>query len=76
MTSALSSVTTQAKANVTPTGVESTVSTGFILVYGEIDTSQTASYSNITTTQTPSYSEVATTQSPNYTTINAGRDAA
>jgi tRNA-binding EMAP/Myf-like protein len=65
MTSALSSVTTQAKANVTPTGVESTVSTGFILVYGEIDTSQT-----------PSYSEVATTQSPNYTTINAGRDAA
>ena len=65
VTSTLGSVTPRASAEVSIDGVSATFSTGFILVYGEIDTSQT-----------PSYSEVATTQSPNYTTINAGRDAA
>jgi hypothetical protein len=65
VTSSLGSVSTIAKANVTPTGVAATASVATVLIYGEIDTSQT-----------PSYSEIATSQTPNYTTIKGGRDAA
>ena len=63
--SGIGAVTTQAKANVSLTGVQFTASTGFILVFGEIDTDQS-----------PGYSAVATSQSPSYTEIDAGRDAA
>ena len=65
ITSALASVSTIAKANVTPTPQSITVSLGALLIYGEVDTSQT-----------PNFSDVATTQTPNYTTIKGGRDAA
>jgi hypothetical protein len=65
MTSALGTVTTNAAANVTPTGQSATFSIGTTLVYGEIDTSQTPNYATISTTQTPGYEE-----------IEAGRDAA
>ena len=75
-TASVADVTTQAAAIVSLSGISVSASPGFILVYGLIDTDQTASYSEVSTTQTPSYSEVATTQSPNYTTIDAGRDAA
>ena len=76
VTSAIGAVTTVAKANVVPPGQSGTVSLSSVLVYGEIDTSQTPNFSDVTTTQTPNYSDVATTQTPNYTTIKGGRDAA
>ena len=65
VTSALGTVSTDAEANVVPTGQSVTVSLASVLVYGEVDTSQT-----------PNFSDVATTQTPNYTTIKGGRDAA
>ena len=76
MASSIGAVSTVAKANVVPTGQSVTVSLSSVLVYGEIDTSQTPNFSDVTTTQTPNYSDVATTQTPNYTTIKGGRDAA
>jgi hypothetical protein len=76
MSSSIGSVSIEAGGIVSLTGLSVTVSPGFILVYGLIDTDQTPNYSDISTSQTPGYSDVATTQSPNYTTIDAGRDAA
>jgi hypothetical protein len=76
MSSAVGSVSTQAGAIVSLTGISITASPGFIMVYGDIDTNQTPSYAEVSTTQTPGYSEVATSQTPNYTVIDAGRDAA
>jgi len=69
-------VTTSGKANVSPTGVVSTFSIGTFLIYGEIDTAQTANYATIDDSQTASYSAVSTSQTPNYEEIEAGRDAA
>jgi hypothetical protein len=76
ITSAISTVTTNAAANVVPTGQAATFSTGSIFLWNEIDDSQTPNYSGVATSQTPTYSGVATSQDPNYTSITAGRDAA
>ena len=64
LTTSVGAVTTAAKANVTPTGVSATASVGKVLIWGEVDTSQT-----------PDYSNIATSQTPNYTIIDAGRDS-
>jgi hypothetical protein len=65
LASSIGAVSTVAKANVTPEGQSATASVGIILIWGEVDTSQT-----------PDYQNVATSQTPNYTTIKGGRDAA
>ena len=59
ITSAQGTSSTVAKANVTPVGLSITTSTGVVLVWGEIDESQTPSYSAINESQTPSWTEVA-----------------
>jgi hypothetical protein len=76
MTSGVGQATTVAKSIVQPTGLQATVDVGSILVYGEIDTSQTPNYSNISTTQSPSFSDISTSQSPGFEELDAGRDAA
>jgi hypothetical protein len=59
ITSALGTATTVAKANVTPIGLGITSGTGVVLVWGEIDETQTPNYAIISQTQTPSWTEVA-----------------
>jgi mRNA degradation ribonuclease J1/J2 len=76
LTSSVGVATTVAKSIVQPTGLGATVDVGSILVYGEIDTSQTPNYSNVDTTQTASYSDISTSQSPGFQELDAGRDAA
>ena len=71
-TSALGTVSTVAKANVAVTGVSGTCETNvFTLVWGNIDTSQTAGYSDVTTSQTANYTDVDTSQTANYEDIAA-----
>ena len=71
-TSAVGSVTTVAKANVAVTGVSGTCETNvFTLVWGNIDTSQTAGYSDVTTSQTANYTDVDTSQTADYEDIAA-----
>ena len=69
-------MTTNSAANVTPTGVSATFSLGQFLIWGEVDTSQTANYATIDDSQSASYSNIDTSQSPNYSEIEAGRDEA
>ena len=76
VTSAISSVSTIAKANAPVLGQSAIMGLGSILLYGEVDTSQTPVYSEVDDSQTANFSDVATTQTPNYTTIKGGRDAA
>jgi hypothetical protein len=76
MTSGVGQATTVAKSIVQVTGLGATVDVGSILVYGEIDTSQTPNYSNVDTTQTASYSDISTSQSPGFQELDSGRDAA
>jgi len=56
--------------------VEFTASSGTVLVWGELNTSQTPNYTTIITNQTPSYTIISTNQTPSYSEIDAGRDAA
>jgi len=71
-TSAVGSVTAKADANVSVTGVSATGQTNtFTLVWGNIDTSQTAGYSDVTTSQTANYTDVDTSQTANYEDIAA-----
>ena len=76
MISGVGQATTVAKSIVQVTGLGATVDVGSILVYGEIDTSQTPNYSNVDTTQTASYSDISTSQSPGFQELDSGRDAA
>ena len=76
ITSAISTVTTNAAANVVPAGQAATFDTGSILIWSVINDSQDPDYSGVATSQNPNYSGVATSQTPNYTSITAGRDAA
>tara|TARA_Y100000004_G_C8845904_1_gene382534 strand:- start:486 stop:854 length:369 start_codon:yes stop_codon:yes gene_type:complete len=66
-TTALGNESVIAKAVVSLTGVSATCETStFVLVWGNIDTSQTANYSNITTSQTANYSNISTSQTPDW----------
>ena len=59
-TTALGSESVIAKAVISLTGVSATGETStFGLVWGNIDTSQTANYSNISTSQTPNWKDIA-----------------
>jgi len=57
--SALGSVSTDCKSNVTLVGQELTSSLGVVLVWSRIDENQTPNYTSVTGTQTPSWVEVA-----------------
>ena len=59
VTGSLGSITTDAEANVFPTGVSAAAETGVILVWGEVDDSQTISWETISDAQTPGWEEVA-----------------
>ena len=60
ITSAQGTATTDAEANANITvSLAITSNTGVVLVWGEIDESQTPSYSAINESQTPSWTEVA-----------------
>ena len=66
ITSAISTATsTNAAANVVPTGQSATFTTGSVFIWDQPGTDQNANYTG-----------VATSQDPNYTSITAGRDAA
>ena len=65
-TSGLGSLLISAKANIIPVGQVGTVGTPVVLVWGEIDDSQTPNYSSINTTQSPNYTSVSDAQSPNW----------
>ena len=60
-TTSLNGVTTLADANVSTTGVLATgvVNSNNLLVWGEVDTSQTSNFSITSTTQSPDWSQVA-----------------
>jgi len=59
-------------ANVYVIGVSGTCETnGFTLVWGEIDTDQTANWVNIGTSQSPNWVQIDTNQSPNWKDIAA-----
>ena len=53
------SLSAKAGAKAHPTGQSITTGIGTVLVWGEIDESQTPSYSTISETQTPNWEEVA-----------------
>jgi hypothetical protein len=59
ITSSLGSVTTSAEATATVTGLSVTTDLGLVLVWGDIDESQTPSYSAIDESQTPDWQEEA-----------------
>ena len=58
-TGSAGAITTDAKASVFPTGVSAAAETGVILVWGEVNDSQTRNWGTVTTSQTPGWEEVA-----------------
>ena len=75
------------KANINPDSVSTSVELANVLVYGDIDESQSPSYSEINETQSPSYADIDESQSsgyanidesqtPNYTDINETQNPA
>ena len=58
-TGSAGAITPDAEANVFPTGVSAAAETGVILVWGEVDDSQTISWETISDAQTPGWEEVA-----------------
>ena len=59
-------VTVVAKAGVDVTGNQVEASTTSVLVWGLVDTSQTASWASVSSSQTPSWSAVDTDQTPDW----------
>ena len=67
ISSGLGTVSTVAKATVTITdSLVITNSLGAVLIWGEIDQSQTASYSTIDESQTPSYDSIDESQTADW----------
>ena len=58
--------TTNAQANVLPTGVEATGAVSQILVWGPIVPGQDPSWTGVTDTQDPTWSSVSDTQTPGW----------
>jgi len=71
ITSSLGTVSTIAKANVTPTGQVGTTGTPFVLVWGEVDDGQTPNWSTIDDSQTSGWSTIDDSQSPSWDEIAA-----
>jgi hypothetical protein len=65
-TSGLGSVTAAGTAAVVLEGVVGTTGTTHLLVWGEVDDSQTPNWSEISDSQTPSWSGVDTSQDPDW----------
>ena len=66
LTSGLGTVVTIANANVTPTSVSANGEVGIVLVWSEIDDSQSSNFSAITDTQTPGWSEIDDSETPSW----------
>lgn len=70
-TSAVGSVTIDAKANVSVTGIAATSAVGSVVVWGPIIPNQTPSYSVITPSQSSTFSAITPSQTPSWGEIAA-----
>ena len=69
LTASIGSVTTTAKAKAHPVGVSITTSLGVVLVWGEIDESETPNYQAIDEAQTPNYQAIDEAQTPDWSDV-------
>ena len=69
LTASIGSVSTTAQAKAHPVGVSITTSLGVVLVWGEIDESETPSWSNVDDSQSPSYSTIDESQTADWSEV-------